>query len=134
MFKGFAALLTLLLSGFVLGQSIQVPVEVYAKLPQRSMMSVSPSGNRLAYRDTSSARDMLVVVGLKESKIIAGAEIKDVNPDSLYFVDEDIVIMVATTNSKIGGYRGRHDLSWAYAFNIQTKKLQSAIVSRIRNF
>lgn len=126
-FSGFA-IASLLLSAFsAYPQSVSVPSEVYGELPEKSLIAISPSANRMAYRTTSKDRDLLVAVDMVEGKLLQAASIENINPNNIYFVSENIVIFVATKNVRIGGYRGRHDSSWAYAFNIETGKIHALL-------
>lgn len=108
-------------------KSKQISVDVYGKLPDKSLIAISPNAKRLAYRDTSNNSDIIVVLDLETYKVIAAAHLTEVNPNQLYFVNDNTVILTATDNIRITGYRGRHDTSWAYAFNLETKKIHSLL-------
>lgn len=66
----------------------------YGKLPERSMVVISPSGNRMAFRLVEGERDMLIVVDLTTNKVVSGANITGVNPSHSYFIDDDMLILV----------------------------------------
>jgi dipeptidyl aminopeptidase/acylaminoacyl peptidase len=122
-------LLTLNLSTTISAKPVEVPIEAYGKLPTKSMLVVSPSGNRIAFRDTSTDKDLLIVLDLQGGKIIAGTELKEINPTSMYFVDEQKLILVATDNMILRGFRGRHDVSAAFAFNLDKNKVHQIMVA-----
>ncbi|WP_100656771.1 alpha/beta hydrolase family protein [Alteromonas flava] len=97
-----------------------IPVEAYGALPSTSLFSISPSGQLVAFRDVSGEYDLLVVQNRMNGELIRAARIDNINPNTLYFVSDNVVILVATKNIKLPGYKGRHDSSWAYAFNLET--------------
>lgn len=113
----FAGLLWLCSFGLIAQQG-QVSVETYGKLPEKSLMSISPSANRMAYRDTKDGRDLVVVIDLIQKKVISVADATEVNPTDIYFIDDDRVILLAVENNRIWGYRGTHDISSAYVYNV----------------
>ena len=94
----------------------------YAELPEKSMVVVSPSGKKMAYRLISDGRQMLVVVDTVNGGIIRAISIEEVNPNNIYFIDDNRLIIVVSKNKRIYGYRGRHDISVAYSFNLKTDK------------
>ncbi|MFW8591276.1 alpha/beta hydrolase family protein [Glaciecola sp. 2405UD65-10] len=123
-----ALLLTILLvcvSPFLYSQAQQLPFSTYGNLESKSMYAVSPSGKYVAFRqtDAKSKRDLVLVVDALTGELINGVDVAEVNPNELYFVAEDKLIMVVTQNKKIGGYDGRHEISFAFAFNVSTSSL-----------
>lgn len=109
-------------SNLVAANDKPIPVEAYGKLPSKSMLVISPKGERLAYRDTSDGKDMLVVISLTDGSVVGAAAITEIKPKDLYFISEDRLIFVGSENRGIMGYEGRHNVSVAVAFNIKTKK------------
>ncbi|WP_371194057.1 alpha/beta hydrolase family protein [Glaciecola sp. SC05] len=100
-----------------------VPVSVYGKLENKSMFAVSPTGEFVAYRQTDSENDLVLVMRADDGEIVGGVNVSDVNPNTLYFVDEDKLVMVVTQNKRILGYKGRHEVSYAVGFNLNNSKL-----------
>ncbi len=103
--------------------SSQLTYADYAELPEKSMVVVSPSGNKMAYRLVTDGRQMLVVLDIVNGEIIRAISIEEVNPDNIYFIDDNRLILVVSKNSRLFGFRGRHDVSVAYTFNIDTDKI-----------
>jgi pimeloyl-ACP methyl ester carboxylesterase len=109
--------------------SIAQPViKDYAQLPNKSLMSISPSAKRLAYRNKTDERDLMMVVDLATMKLVAAVDVAKVNPTNAYFIDDDLLILVAVNNKKIIGFKGRHNVSLAYAFNLKTKSIEQLLV------
>ena len=103
------------------GQTL--PVEVFGKLPEKSTFILSPSGNRMAYRDTKGGNDIITVVDIAANEIVDAVNVSNVKPNSLYFVGDDRLIMLVTQNKKLPGFRGRHEISAAFSYDLETRKL-----------
>ena len=108
-------------------QALQIPLEAYGKLPNKSMVVISPNAERLAYRDVTNGRDLMLIVDRKENSLIAAIDASEVNPDHVYFIDNERLIFVVSQNKRLWGYRGRHDISAAYAYNLSTKKMHQLL-------
>ena len=109
--------------------SSSVPIEAYGRLPSKSMLVISPNANRMAYRDTTSERDMLLVLDLSAGKLIAATDVTGINPNNMYFVDDDKLILVASKNARIRGFRGRHDISAAFSFDVVNNEVHQLLVA-----
>ena len=109
-------------------QANTVSVEAYGKLPSKSMLVVSPSGKRLAYRDTSGSKDVAMIINLADKSLVGAVNITSVKPTSMYFIDEDRLIFVVEKNMKLNGFRGRHNVSSAMAYNLNTKKIHQLLI------
>ena len=101
----------------------------YAALPEKSMVTVSPSGKNLAYRETTNGRDRLIVIDLNTSSIIRAVDIAAVNPDNIHFIDNKNLILKVSKNSWRFGYKGRHDVSVAYSFNLDSGKIYQLLTA-----
>ncbi len=102
-------------------------VRDYGALPTVSMMSVSPSGDMVAFRNRDGERDLVVVVSLKEKKRVATLDVSEITPHRLYFATEDELILVVSQMRRLLGYRGELDLSTAYAYNLRRNKLRQLL-------
>lgn len=110
-----------------LAQAAPVSVEAYGKLPSKSLLVISPSGERLAYRDKSANRDVAIIVSLADSSVIGAVDISEVKPNSMYFIDEDRLIFVASNYMRIHGFKGKHNVSVAMAYNLKTKSIHQLL-------
>jgi len=122
-FIAIVAIIFFLATGQVQSQAELVPVSQYGQLENKSMFAISPSGEYIAYRSTDSDRDLVLVASTSNNKFVSAVDVSDVNPSTLFFVDEDKLVMVVSENRKIYGYIGRHTISYAFAFNVKTKQL-----------
>jgi len=101
----------------------------YAKLPEKSMVVISPSATKLAYRETKDGRDYLFVIDLASGSLIRALSIEEVNPDNLYFIDDSRLILVVSKNSQLFGFRGRYDVSVAFSFNLLDGKIHQLLTA-----
>ena len=115
------------LSFVAMAQVKPVSVEAYGKLPSKSMLVISPKGELLAYRDTSATNDSVVVIKLSDNSLVAAVDISAVKPNNMYFIDEERLIFVASENKRIQGFKGRHNVSVAMAYNLNTKKFHQLL-------
>ncbi len=111
----------------LLAQSNALTVESYAKLPPISLFSIAPSGKKIAYRITDGEVDFLQVYDLEKAERIGLIDISDVGPTSIQFIDEERVVLVSEVNTRLQGYQGRHDVSYAVVFNVSTKKIHKLL-------
>ena len=56
---------------YLFAKSPHVPLEAYGKLPNKSMVVISPSAQRMAYRDTSGDRDVMMIIDLEKRAVLA---------------------------------------------------------------
>jgi len=104
-------------------QNTLPPIEAYGSLPNQSMVVISPSGNRIAYRSTSADKDFMIVYDLVENKLVSAVSVENVKPTSVYFISETKLIFVVESNVRLYGYRGRHDYSAAFVYSTEDKKV-----------
>ena len=100
----------------------------FGKLPAFELLALSPSGQRLAYRDTRQEQDLLLVREMKTGKMISAASIAGANPNNLFFIDEERIILQATENARLPGFRGRYDFGAAFVLNTQTNRVHQLLI------
>jgi len=98
------------------------PLEAYGALPEISKMVISPSGEKIAYRQVSHGTDYIMVYNLTENKLLGTVDISNIKPTKVYFIDEQRLILVVTRSTRLMAFRGRHEISSAYSYNLTTKK------------
>jgi dipeptidyl aminopeptidase/acylaminoacyl peptidase len=117
-----------LLSFSVFATPPKVPLEAYGGIPNKSMFTISNDGTRIAYREFLNNTDIMTIIDIVNGSVVGRVDISNVRPDSAYFVDNDTLIMVVVDgNRRFAGYRGRHDVSAAYAFNIKDNNLHQML-------
>ncbi len=72
------------------------PLESYGNLPVISSMALSPNGHRVAFRHVQDGKDFVFVRELDTSKLVGGADVSEVKPRDLYFLNDDIVLLVVS--------------------------------------
>ncbi|UTF61108.1 S9 family peptidase [Gilvimarinus sp. DA14] len=107
--------------------SIEQVVSAYGVLPQTQQMRVSPDGSLLAFRKVTAEKDLVVVYSLKENKLVTGVNVGDIDPGYLYFLDDEHLVLVASENMRLAGYRGRHDISSAFVLNVSNGELDQLL-------
>lgn len=106
----------------------------YGKLASKSMLVISPSGDRLAYRDVTDGKDAAMIINLADNSIVAAVDISTVKPSYMYFIDDDRLIFVASDHKRIQGFKGEHNISAAMAYNIKKKKFHQMLVPGVGIF
>lgn len=107
---------------YLYAQTSLLPVEVYGKLPSKSMLVLSPNAERMAYRDTSNNKDLMVVIDLAKRSILAAIDVSTVKPTNVYFIDNDRLIFKTSESKHIWGFNGRHNINRAYTYSLKSKK------------
>lgn len=98
-------------------------IEEYGKLSSISMMEISPSGNRIAFRKTEGGRELLLVYSREEHKVIRWVDVGELDSHELYFLNENTIVIVVSDYLRIRGYRGAHNISTAYRLDIKSGDL-----------
>lgn len=81
-------------------------------------MAVSPDGKNIAFRLNKPGRDVVVVVGIQDKKVLAGLNVSAILPSQLYFLDQSRVIMVAADSKFMRGYAGHHRRTTAFSLDV----------------
>jgi dipeptidyl aminopeptidase/acylaminoacyl peptidase len=117
-----------LLSFSVFATEPKVPLEAYGGIPNKSMFTISNDGTRIAYREVVNNTDIMTIMDIVNGGVVGRVDIGSVRPDSAYFVDNDTLILVVVDgHRRFAGYRGPHDVSAAYAFNIKDNNLHQML-------
>lgn len=119
----FLSYLTIAQSAAAQGPS----VEPYAKLPEKTKFVISPSGNFIAYRDTSEGRDIVVVIDMQKKALSGMVDVSSVKPRDIQFVSDNNLIMYVQQDAVLYGYIGKHRVSAAFAYNIAEKKFHQLL-------
>ncbi len=125
-------LLILFSSNFILlfssNSFSQVTLSDYATFPKTGFISISPSGNRLAVRIKAQDQDILKVVDLTTGKMISGLDLGAINPQNIYFFDEERLILKVYEEQEIWGYSKLGEVSSAFVFNLRDNELHQLLV------
>jgi hypothetical protein len=105
----------------------QPSLDHYAALPAVQLMSVSPDGSLLAFRQRLGEEDAVLVLSLAEKKFVTGLNVASIRPTELYFLNNGRVIMVAADEDFVRGYRSHHRISGAFSLDISTGEPQQLL-------
>ena len=100
--------------------SIDRVVQLYGALPRTSKMRVSPNGKLIAFLKSTPDSSSVLVYSLEEKKVVSGANVSEIRPHQIYFMDDDHLILVASEHRRVMGFRGRFDVSTAFALNTKS--------------
>lgn len=99
-------------------------IRAYGELPSISMLALSPSGQRIAYRMHQDGKHYAVVFSLKENRLIASLDLEEITPKRMHFATENELVLIGSVVRRLMGYRDKVDWSAGYAFNIQKNKVR----------
>lgn len=105
----------------------KIPLVDFAHIPDVSMMRISPSGNRIAYRLNKQGVDVLVVQSLDGKKVFGSVDVKKISPTNLYFVSNDKIILTVSDHKKISGYVGEYKISSAFVYDFSKNNFQQLL-------
>lgn len=99
----------------------------YGSLPEVQLVAVSPGGNRIAFRRTEGDTDVLLVYSRTQQEYLQTVDVSAVQPRQLHFISDNELVLVASELRKLAGYRGEHDVSTAFALNVDTGDLNQLL-------
>jgi dienelactone hydrolase len=100
----------------------------YGTLPEIQLITISPSSNLVAFRRVTPEYDRIIVISLATKKQITALNVADIQPNSIYFLNEDQLVLVASKITKVEGYRGKIDLSTAFLLDVNTGGIRQLLV------
>ena len=127
MYKSLVLLLILIVSKLSIAQSINA--EIYGKHPEKSLMTISPDGSLMAYRHVTSSIDQIIVLNMADKSIVRAVDLQGTNPFSLFFANNDIVILKTSKNAKSIMYNEVHRKLAAWSLNIKEGKMHRLLSS-----
>lgn len=82
------------------------------------MLEISPNGQLIAFRKVQGDTDLVVVYSLQKKEMVTGVNVSDINPQDLYFISDDYLVMTAFERKSMRRFRaGEVDISSAFALN-----------------
>ncbi|MEM6513752.1 MAG: alpha/beta fold hydrolase [Pseudomonadota bacterium] len=119
-------LLVLVLSSQAFASELP-PLEAYGSLPGVDLVTLSPSGERLAMRRTEGDIDIVMVIDLTTGQRTSAVDVSSTNPRSLKFVSDDMLLLIAGQTTRMFGIRGAFDYSAAFAMNTNTSETRQLL-------
>lgn len=105
----------------------QPSIDSYGALPTIQDMAVSPNGELIAFRNVTATEDILRVLSLKESKMLAAVDVSLVKPRRVFFVNDRQVLLLVEENRRVQRFRGRFDVSTLFSLDIESGKIRQLL-------
>lgn len=102
-------------------------LEDYGRLPATSLMTLSPSGDRVAFRKIEEGVDFVVVVSLVDGAVLRMLDASKVDPKKLQFLTENDLVLVASEYKKVFGFEGKFDVSTAFRVKVDSGELEQLL-------
>ncbi len=125
--------LCLLLAGSlasIAAHSEPPPLEAYAAPPAVSLMTLSPSGKRVAYRMTAGDRDQVEVLDLATREILGSVGVDTYLPENLLLVNDEDLIAATRSSEQIYGKRGPFYAGAAFLYRTSAGELRQLLRDR----
>lgn len=100
----------------------------YGALPSTQMIAVSPSGDSIAYRKVTEAQNTIVVTSISQKKTLLAIDIAKLQPQSIYFLNENQIMLIVSEYQRVAGVLGKFDLSTAFVLNLDDKKIRQLLI------
>ena len=123
MFKPFLFLFILASGAAIAGPT----VNDYGALPTIQMVAVSPSGDSIAYRKVTESQNTIIVTSISQKKILLAIDIANLQPRSIYFLNENQIILIVSEFQRVAGFLGKFDVSTAFVLNVDDKKIRQLL-------
>lgn len=114
--KAIVVLFTLII--FPLLSLASPTIQDYGRLPEISRIVVSPSGERIAYLNSTDGQDFVVIHSLKEGKRLQVINTSGIKARDLYFLDENSVFLRAGDHRRVSGFKGRFEVSTGFSLSV----------------
>ncbi len=99
----------------------------YGSLPSVGMVAISPDGNLIAFRKVTGEQDAVYVVSIKDKKLVFALDVSSIQPQGIYFFNNEQVFLQASKFTRVAGFIGKFDLSTAFVLNIKDKKIRQLL-------
>ena len=127
--RAIGLVLTLVLFGVISAQAEypSPPLEAYGALPRIADAEISPDGKRVATIANLEDGARMIVFTLSGDAAPKQVGIGKIKARSVEFFDNDHVIFRASKTTKTFGFRGEYEFSGAFAFNLETDKIEQLL-------
>ena len=99
----------------------------YGALPSIQMVAISPSGDSIAYRKVTDSQNTIIVTSISQKKNLLAIDIAKLEPQSIYFLNENQIMLIVSEYQRVQGFLGKFDLSTAFVLNIDDKKIRQLL-------
>lgn len=99
----------------------------YGSLPALQLMTLSPSGKHIAFRNTKGDSDVVVIYSREMKKMEAAYDISAILPYKLSFLDDQRLVLTGSHYKKLPGYRRAFSLQTAFLLDKNNSKPQQLL-------
>ena len=117
-----------LLFALALPAQANLSLSDYGALPSVAMVAISPNGNLIAFRKVTKDQDAVYIVSIKDKKQLFGLDVSAIQPEGIYFFNNEQVLLRASKFTRVEGFRGQFDLSTAFVLNIKDRKIRQLLI------
>ncbi len=98
------------------------PIEAYGELPEITSVAIAPDGEHYAYLTRKGDESYFAIVDAS-GNLVGAARAGDLTAEHVWFATKDHVVMVASKETRLFGFKGEWQHSGAISFHIGTKKM-----------
>lgn len=99
-----------------------LPIEYFADRPATEWVSISPSGETIAYIRNQENEQFLVIQTLSDGQIVRATELKDLKPLRVDFITEKYVLVYVSVFKGRDSFVGKGELSRVVSYAVETGK------------
>ncbi len=100
----------------------------YGNLPEIQSIAISPSSDLVAFRKVTAEYDRVSVISISSHKQIASIDVKAIQPQTLYFLNEDQLVLRASEYKKLEGIIDSFEVSTAFLYNLNDKSIRQLLI------
>lgn len=100
-----------------------LPLEAYARLPENSLVALSPDGKMIGLRVTADDNDIIVAVDIASQLPVQGVSADAVKPRFIMFPNSENMVIVAGTTIDTILVRYSYEKSNAYGLNLKSGEI-----------
>jgi dipeptidyl aminopeptidase/acylaminoacyl peptidase len=103
-------------------------IERYGVLPKIQQMSVSPDGEKVAFRMVTLEQDIVSVVTVNPAKKLAAIDVSSVKSGGVSFISNNNLLLNLSAEISVPGFRGEFEVSTAVTYDIKENKYNQLLV------
>jgi len=100
----------------------------YGTLPEIQHVAISPSSDLIAFRKVTDTTDRLNIISIASQKPIASIDVKEIQPQSVYFLNEEQLVLIASEYKKLEGIIDSFNVSTAFLYNLTDKSIRQLLI------
>lgn len=100
----------------------------YGTLPEIQLITISPNSDLVAFRKVTGDFDRVSVISIGSHKQIANIDVKEIKPQSMYFLNEEQLVLRASEYKKLEDFIESFDVSTAFLYNLNDKSIRQLLI------